>query len=106
MKFPLRVGKGSVKLITIRSFEEEHLVADLVIAGCVVLVDFKYIDAHVKQRILSFLEGTLFGIDGKMLNLREDLVVLLPNGALDEPIDQQNPMELIKLSREENNYAQ
>ena len=96
MKFPMRVGKGSVKLITIRSFEEEHLVADQVIAGCVVLVDFKYIDAQVKQRILSFLEGTLFGIDGKMVTLRDDLVVLLPNGALDDPIDQRNPMELIR----------
>jgi len=99
MKFPMRVGKGSVKLITIRSFEEEHLVADQVIAGCVVLVDFKYITPQIKQRILSFLEGTLFGIDGKMVTLRDDLVMLLPNGALDDPIDQQNPMELIKQAR-------
>lgn len=84
MKFPARVSKGAVKVITIRAFEEEQNIADEVISGCVVLADFKFIDTNIKQRILSFLEGTMFGIDGKMLTLRDDLVLLLPNGALAE----------------------
>ena len=94
MKFPAKVGKGTVKIITIRSFEEEQTIADEVISGCVVLADFKYIDTNIKQRILSFLEGTMFGIDGKMLILREDLVLLLPNGALAEP--EKNPLEILQ----------
>ncbi|MDR2431327.1 MAG: cell division protein SepF [Candidatus Margulisbacteria bacterium] len=95
MKFPVKVGRGAVKIITIRSFEEEHLVADKVISGSIVLVDFKYIDSNIKQRILAFLEGTIFGIDGKMLVLRDDLVLLLPNGALDEPVEK-NPLEFVR----------
>ncbi|MDR1997738.1 MAG: cell division protein SepF [Candidatus Margulisbacteria bacterium] len=95
MKFPVKAGKGSVKVVTIRSFEEEHIVADEVISGSVVLVDFKYIDSNIKQRILAFLEGTIFGIDGRMVVLRDDLVLLLPNGVLDEPLEK-NPLEALR----------
>jgi FtsZ-interacting cell division protein YlmF len=84
MRFPIQVNQGAVKIITPRYFEDEQYIADQILAGCVVIVDFKYLDLNIKQRIISFLEGTLFGIDGKMIILREDLVLLLPQNALAE----------------------
>jgi hypothetical protein len=50
----------------------------------VVLVDFKYLDESIKQRMIAFLEGALFGIDGRKVVLRDDLIALLPEGALAE----------------------
>jgi FtsZ-interacting cell division protein YlmF len=84
MRFPVQVNPGAVKVIAPRYFEDEQYIADQVLAGCVVIVDFKYLDLNIKQRIISFLERTLFGIDGKMIILREDLVLLLPQNALAE----------------------
>lgn len=90
MRFPIQVNQGAVKIITPRYFEDEQKIADELLAGRVVIIDFKYLDPAIKQRVLAFLEGTLFGIDGKMVVLREDVMLLLPHGALAEeekPID-------------------
>jgi FtsZ-interacting cell division protein YlmF len=84
MKVPARAAKKSVKMYTLRVHEEEQTVADQVVAGYVVLADLKNIDAAIKQRIMAFLDGTMCGLDGKMVILREDLILLLPNGVLDE----------------------
>ncbi|MDR1114366.1 MAG: cell division protein SepF [Candidatus Margulisbacteria bacterium] len=84
MKAPARAARKSVKIHTLRSHEDEQFVADQVIAGYIVLVDFKYIDEAIKQRVKAFLDGTMCGLDGKMIALRDDLLLLLPNGVLEE----------------------
>jgi cell division inhibitor SepF len=84
MRFPIQVNQGAVKIITPRYFEDEQKIADELLAGRVVIIDFKHLDPAIKQRVVAFLEGTLFGIDGKMVVLREDVMLLLPHGALAE----------------------
>ena len=84
MRFPLQVNPGAIKIITPRYFEDEQKIADELLLGRVVVIDFKYLDPAIKQRVVSFLEGTLFGIDGKMVVVREDVMLLLPHGALAE----------------------
>jgi cell division inhibitor SepF len=84
MGIPQQVNPQSVIIITPRYFEEEQYIADQLLQGRVVLIDFKYMDDAIKQRMISFLEGALFGIDGKKVVLRENLFILLPRGALFE----------------------
>ena len=82
MNLPAQVKPGSIVLCTPRYFEEEQYIADQLLQGRVVIVDFKYLDEAIKQRMVAFLEGALFGIDGKKVSLRENLIALLPEGAL------------------------
>jgi cell division inhibitor SepF len=82
MTLPAQVNPGSVIVFSPRYFEEEQQIADQLLQGRVVIVDFKYLDDAIKQRMTAFLEGALFGIDGQKVPLREDLVALLPKGAL------------------------
>lgn len=84
MRFPVQVNPSSIKVMAPRKFEDQQQIADQLLNGCVIILDFKYIDNNLKQRMISFMEGTLFGIDGKLVVLREDLVLLVPHGALDE----------------------
>ena len=88
MRFPSQVNPQSIKMIAPRYFEDEQKIADELLAGRVVILDFKYLDPAIKQRVVAFLEGTLFGIDGKMVILREDVMMLLPQGALAEEENQ------------------
>jgi FtsZ-interacting cell division protein YlmF len=95
MRFPVQVKPGAVRVLTPRAFEEEQVIADQLMAGNVIIVDFKYLDLNIKQRMISFLEGTLFGIDGRMVVLREDVVVLLPHDALfEEPTPEYGPQQV------------
>ncbi len=88
MNLPKQVNPDSVIINMPRYFEDAQSIADNLLQGRVVIVDFKYLDANIKQRMVSFLEGTLFGIDGKLVVLREDIAVLLPEGALAEKKEQ------------------
>lgn len=82
MTLPIQVNPGSIIICTPRYFEEEQFIADQLLQGRVVVVDFKYLDEAIKQRMIAFLEGALFGIDGQKVILRENLVLLMPQGAL------------------------
>jgi FtsZ-interacting cell division protein YlmF len=85
MKNSSRAANGLVKMFTVQSFEDGWGIAEQVINGFTVLVDFKHTDQSVKQRLLSFFDGTMFGLDGQLLALRDDLILLLPLGALAGP---------------------
>lgn len=82
MTLPAQVNPGSVIVFAPRYFEEEQHIADQLLQGRVVIVDFKYLDESIKQRMTAFLEGALFGIDGQKVVLRDDLLALLPKGSL------------------------
>lgn len=88
MSLPKQVNPDSIVINLPKSFEDAQSIADNLLQGKVVIVDFKYLDANIKQRLVSFLEGTLFGIDGRLVVLREDIAVLLPEGALAEKREQ------------------
>lgn len=62
--------------------EHEQVLADHLLSGRVVLVDLKNTDTETAQRIVSFLEGALYGVSGEMVKLREDLLLLAPEGML------------------------
>ena len=82
MKFTDKVAKGSVKVFAVRSPREEQELSEQAKQGKVLLVDFRHADLNTRQLMLSFLEGTMFGLNGKMVVLREDLVLLTPADAL------------------------
>ena len=82
MKFADKVAKGAVKVFTVHSSREEQELSEQAKQGKVLLVDFRNADLNTRQLMLSFLEGTMFGLNGKMVILREDLVLLVPSEAL------------------------
>ena len=60
--------------------EHEQLVADHLLAGRAVLVDLQETDQETAHRIISFLEGALYGVNGEMVRVRDTLLLLAPQG--------------------------
>ncbi|MFC1517187.1 cell division protein SepF [Candidatus Margulisiibacteriota bacterium] len=60
--------------------EHEQVLADHLLEGRVVIVDFQKTDTETAQRITSFLEGALYGVNGEMVQLRDDLLLIAPEG--------------------------
>jgi len=77
-----RLSEPLVVTLQPEKIEHEQLVVDHLLAGRVVIVDFRKTDAETARRIISFLEGALYGVSGEMLRLREDLILLVPGGML------------------------
>ncbi len=92
MVLPKQVNPESIIIVSPRCFEDEKYIADQLLQGRVVVVDFKYLDTSIKQRVVAFLEGMLFGIDGKLVVMRDDLILLLPEGALHEERKELKPV--------------
>ncbi|GBR75686.1 hypothetical protein NO2_0336 [Candidatus Termititenax persephonae] len=88
MKFADKVAKGAVKIFVVHSSREEQELSEQAKSGKVLLVDFKNTDLHTRQLMLSFLEGTMFGLNGRLIPLREDLVLLVPPGALADDVSE------------------
>ena len=86
MKFADKIAKGAVKIFTVRSAHDEQELSEQAKQGKVLLVDFKNAEITTRQLMLSFLEGTMFGLNGQMIVLREDLVLLVPPGALADDV--------------------
>ena len=86
MKFADKIAKGAIKIFTVRSSQEGQELSEQAKQGRVLLVDFKNADLNTRQLMLSFLEGTMFGLNGQMVVLREDLVLLVPHDALAEDV--------------------
>ena len=70
----------AVVIIQPERIEHEQLVADHLLMGRAVLVDFQRTDIETANRIISFLEGALYGVTGEMVRIRENLLLLAPKG--------------------------
>jgi FtsZ-interacting cell division protein YlmF len=57
MSLPKQVNTDSVVVVIPRYFEEEQQMRPI-ITRRVVIVDLKYVDTSIKQRMVAFLEGT------------------------------------------------
>ena len=80
----IKSGKESYRNKTIlvepRAFSEAQQIADYLKAKNQVVVNFKRVTSDVSKRILDFLNGIIYAIDGKMEKLGPGIVICAPKG--------------------------
>ncbi len=72
--------KNKTILVEPRAFSEAQQIADYLKAKNQVVVNFKRVTSDVSKRILDFLNGIVYAIDGKMEKLGPGIVLCAPKG--------------------------
>ena len=72
--------KNKTILVEPRAFSEAQQIADYLKAKNQVVVNFKRVTSDVSKRILDFLNGIIYAIDGKMEKLGPGIVICAPKG--------------------------
>lgn len=74
------VYKNKTILVEPRAFSEAQQIADYLKNKNQVVVNFKRVTSDVSKRILDFLNGIIYAIDGKMEKLGPGIVLCAPKG--------------------------
>lgn len=72
--------KNKTILVEPRAFSEAQQIADYLKAKNQVVVNFKRVTSDVSKRILDFLNGIIYAIEGKMEKLGPGIVLCAPKG--------------------------
>ena len=72
--------KNKTILVEPRAFSEAQQIADYLKARNQVVVNFKRVTSDVSKRIIDFLNGIIYAIDGKMEKLGPGIVLCAPKG--------------------------
>ncbi len=72
--------KNKTILVEPRAFSETQQIADYLKARNQVVVNFKRVTSDVSKRIMDFLNGIIYAIDGTMQKLGPGIVLCAPKG--------------------------
>ncbi len=72
--------KNKTILVEPRAFSEAQQIADYLKAKNQVVVNFKRVTSDVSKRIMDFLNGIIYAIDGTMEKLGPGIVLCAPKG--------------------------
>ena len=72
--------KNKTIIVEPRAFSEAQQIADYLKAKNQVVVNFKRVTSDISKRILDFLNGIIYAIDGKMQKLGPGIVICVPKG--------------------------
>ena len=72
--------KNKTILVEPRAFSEAQQIADYLKARNQVVVNFKRVTSDVSKRIMDFLNGIIYAIDGTMQKLGPGIVLCAPKG--------------------------
>lgn len=72
--------KNKTILVEPRAFSEAQQIADYLKAKNQVVVNFKRVTSDVSKRIMDFLNGIIYAIDGTMQKLGPGIVLCAPKG--------------------------
>ena len=74
------IYKNKTILVEPRAFSEAQQIADYLKAKNQVVVNFKRVTSDVSKRIMDFLNGIIYAIEGKMEKLGPGIVLCAPKG--------------------------
>ena len=73
-------SESNIILVEPKSFKEIQQVVDYLKQGQTIAVNLEGITKADSERILDFLSGALYGLDGSIHRWHGDLFILTPNG--------------------------
>lgn len=71
--------KPKIKIVEPRTYSEVRGIADLVLQNFTVLLNFRRIEKEQAKKILDFLMGTVYAIDGDIQRIGEEIFVCTPS---------------------------
>lgn len=76
-----RGGASNIELKVVRpeSFGEVGSIADYLLAGCTVVINFESLDDQSKFRMLDFLNGVTYSTDGEIKQVSATTFIITPN---------------------------
>ena len=76
-----RGGASNIELKVVRpeSFGEVGTIADHLLAGCTVVLNFESLDDQSKFRMLDFLNGVTYSTDGEIKQVSGTTFIITPN---------------------------
>ena len=72
-----------LKVIRPESFDEVSTVADNLIAGCTVVLNVEVLDKPVIMRMLDFLNGVTYCLDGEIRKVAPSTFIITPHSDID-----------------------
>ena len=78
-----RSGGVELKVIRPEAYEEVRTVADNLIAGCTVVLNVEALDKHVIFRMLDFLNGVTYCLDGEIKRVAPSTFIITPHNDVD-----------------------
>lgn len=79
---PSSIEGSNIELKVVRptSFDEVSTIADHLIAGCTVVLNLELLDKAATVRLLDFLNGVTYTMDGDIKNVALNTFIITPNG--------------------------
>lgn len=72
-----------LKVIRPEAYEEVRTVADNLIGGCTVVLNVEALDKHVIFRMLDFLNGVTYCLDGEIKRVAPSTFIITPHNDVD-----------------------
>ena len=82
-KTDARSNGVELKVVRPESYEEVRTVADNLIAGCTVVLNVEALDKHVIFRMLDFLNGVTYCLDGEIKRVAPSTFIITPHSDID-----------------------
>ena len=75
-------GDGNIELKVVRptDFAEVSDIADHLIRGCTVVLNTEELEIKVTMRMLDFLNGVTYTLDGEIRSIAPNTYIVTPNG--------------------------
>ncbi len=72
-----------LKVLRPESYEEVSVAADNLIAGCTVVLNMEVLDKPTMYRMLDFLNGVAYCLDGEIKRVAPTTFIITPHGDVD-----------------------
>ena len=69
-----------LKVVHPESFSEVSDIADYLLEGCTVILNLELFDPSSTMRMLDFLNGVTYTMDGEIKNVAPNTYIITPNG--------------------------
>ena len=97
--------KNKTILVEPRAFSEAQQIADYLKTNNQVVVNFKRVTSDVSKRIMDFLHGIVYAIDGTMQKLGPGIVICAPKGCeIEGNISEDDNKKSSSKQSEDNNW--
>ena len=78
-----RSGSVELKVVRPEEYEEVLTVADSLIAGCTVVLNVEVLDRPTTMRMLDFLNGVTYCLDGEIRRVSPSTYIITPRSDID-----------------------
>ena len=69
-----------LKVVRPESIDEIFSIADYLIEGCTVVLNLEMLDSGIITRMLDFLNGVTYTLDGEIRSIAPNTYIVTPNG--------------------------